>query len=72
MCVPSTQQRHGVKNGMLVVIFEYAVLAGGGGRGGGAVFLGIGGRDTSTTLNTTVALTNCTMTNNKATGSCLE
>jgi hypothetical protein len=25
MCVPSTQQRKGVKHGMLAVIFEYAV-----------------------------------------------
>ncbi len=39
------------------------VLAGGGG-GGGAVYLSIG--DSSTTSNTTVALTNCTMTNNTA------
>ncbi len=42
------------------------VLAGGG---GGAVYLGIG--DGSTTSNTTVALTNCTMKDSNAAGLCL-
>ncbi len=36
---------------------------------GGAVYLNIGGADGSTS-NTAVALTNCTITNNTASGSC--
>ncbi len=44
------------------------VLAGEYG-GGGAVYLGVGGAYGSTTSNTAVALTDCTMTNNTATGS---
>jgi hypothetical protein len=44
--------------------------AGGGGGGGGAVYLSIGGGDGSATSNTAVALTDCTMTNNTATGLC--
>ncbi len=46
------------------------VLAGYGGGGGGAVYLSIGSggstSDGSTTFNTAVALTDCTMTNSSA------
>ncbi len=66
MCAPPTQQRKGVKHGMLIVRFEYVVLVpAGGGEGGGAVYLSIGGGG-STTSNTSVALTGCTVTNNTA------
>ncbi len=60
---------------MLIVRFEHAVgvvLAGVYGGGGGAVYLGIGGGGYgSTTSNTSVALTDCTMSNNTAPGLCL-
>ncbi len=38
------------------------------GGGGGAVYLSIGGGYVSATTNTAVALTDCTMKNNIATG----
>ncbi len=39
-------------------------------EGGGAVSLGVGGGGGSTTSNTSVALTDCIMTNNTAPGLC--